>query len=448
VAARSDGRARAAGERYVEVVAAELPGLVKPIVAADRTARQDPHVAASGPPHRAPAPRLAGPALPSALLALALVLLGVNLRATMASLPPLLDEVERDLELTGAGAGLLTALPVLCMGAFAPPAHRLAHRFGREATATGALALIAIGTALRLGGASGAVFGGTFVAGVGIAICGVVLPGIVKEFFPARAGAATGAYLVALAVGASLAAALAVPIARALGSWEASLAAWCLPALVALGVWLPITRRLNQREPREEAARGGLPWRTRPAWLLVALLALQGALFYGYLAWLAPAYEARGWSAAATGALSGAFLLAQLGAVFALPAVTDRSADRRAGLLGAVGATTVGSVWLAAGPDALPWIPVALVGFGLGGGFSLGVVLLVDYAADPPASSRLSAMVFLASYPVGAATPIFIGALRDATGGFAVAFAALAAAAVAQLGVAARLGPWHRGAVE
>jgi CP family cyanate transporter-like MFS transporter len=381
------------------------------------------------------------------LVGLALVLVAVNLRTTVASLPPLLHEIEGELGLSGATAGMLTALPVLCMAFFAPMAHRLAHRFGREATALGAVALIAAGNGLRFaGGASALLLGGTLVAGVGVAVCGVVLPGVVKELFARRAGAATGAYSVAMMLGAAAAAALAVPLERWLGSWQASLGAWALPALLAFVAWLPVTVRANERDPvGVPGAR--LPWRSGPAWLVAVFFSLQASLAYAYLAWLAPAYQARGWSAEAAGALLGGNGLAQLAAALVLPALTDRSIDRRPALIGAVSCTVVGAGWLFAFPAFLPWVASTVLGLGLGGGFSLALVVVVDYAAHAGASSGLAAMVFLVGYTAAAAAPVIVGALRDATGGFTVPFLLLAWLAVAELAMATRLGPGHRSSV-
>jgi CP family cyanate transporter-like MFS transporter len=93
---------------------------------------------------------LSGRRVHPALLAAAVSVLALNLRLTMVSLPPLLPDVQRDLGLSGATAGVLTALPVLCMALFAPGAHRLAHRVGREATTLGAVFLVAVGNGLRL----------------------------------------------------------------------------------------------------------------------------------------------------------------------------------------------------------------------------------------------------------------------------------------------------------
>lgn len=110
-------------------------------------------------------------------------------------------------------------------------------------------------------------------------------------------------------LGAAVSPAMAVPARDALGSWQASLGAWALPAVVAAVAWVPVARRVNEREPAGESRPGRLPWRSRPAWLLAAFMSAQSALAYAYLGWLAPAYESRGWSAATTGALLGALHL-------------------------------------------------------------------------------------------------------------------------------------------
>lgn len=391
---------------------------------------------------------VAAPPLHPVLLGVALVLLAVNLRTTVGSLPPLLSHVERDLGLSGAAAGLLTAVPVICMAWAAPAAHRVAHRYGREATALASVVLIAIGNGVRLEGMHAPVlFGGTFLAGLGIAACGVVLPGIVKELFEGREGRASAMYIVAMMIGAGVAGAVSVPLEGLLGSWSAALAAWALPAILAAVVWVPVVARLNERESEAESHPGRLPLRSRPAWLLAAFFSAQASIAYAYMGWLSPAYEARGWSAASAGLLFGVYNLTQFVTALVLPTLADRSSDRRPVILFAVGLTTLGSLWLWALPEVLPWAAVVTIGLGLGGGFSLALLVVVDYSTDPGASSRLAAMVFLVGYSAGAVVPVITGALRDATGGFGLPFGLLAAVAVAQLLVATRLSPVNRGTV-
>ena len=384
------------------------------------------------------------------------------MRTPIASLPPLLVDIQGALGLSGATAGLLTALPVLCMALCAPPAQRLAERVGEELTALVAVALIAAGLGLRLGGADAPVlFGATLVAGVGIAVGGVTLPAIVKARFPGRPGAATAAYSVPMMLGAAVAPALAVPLARGTGSWQASLACWALPASAAAVLWASFARRPAGAGPRVAAggrrpgrARrldatpyGGLPWRSRGAWLLAAFLSVQSVLAYAYLAWLAPSYEARGWPAATAGALLGLLHVAQLATALALPTLADRSRDRRPVLAGAVGCTVVGALALVTAPDVAPWAATAVLGLGLGGGFSLALLLLADLSATPAAAGRLAAMTFLVCYSAAAVAPVLAGALHDASGGYTVPFAVLAALACLELALATRLRPALRGSV-
>ena len=384
-------------------------------------------------------------------LVLGLLLVAFSLRTTVTSLPPLASEIRRDLALSSAAVGLLTSLPLLCMAAFGATAHRLAERWGREATTLAAIACVAAGNGLRLAGDHVAVlFAATLVAGIGVAAGGVLLPGIVKASFPGRAGAATGATSVVMMLGAATAGALAVPLQRLLGSWEASLAFWLLPALPALALWGAVVARRRQRPPAREERDGravALPWHMPIAWQLGAFFALQASVSYAYMAWLPPRYEALGWSSAAAGSLLGVINLAHMPTALLLPALADRSSDRRPALLGAVALTVVAAVWLFALPDVLPWLATSLAGLGLGGGFSLTLVLIVDYGADAGASSGLAAMVFLIGYTAAAAAPIAIGALHDALGGYRVAFGTLALLALAQLAMATRLGPRHRGTV-
>ncbi|MGZ4616310.1 MAG: MFS transporter [Actinomycetes bacterium] len=385
--------------------------------------------------------------VPARLLLLAIFLVALNLRACLASLPPLVHTIQADLGLSSAVAGLLTTLPVLCMGVFAPVSQRLAHSVGREATVGIALGLLLLGLLLRLaGGVLPLLFLSTLLAGVGIALCGTVLPGIVKEFFAERSGLVTGVYLLAMMVGATAASALAVPLAGALGSWQRSLAAWSVVAAVGLAAWLPVVRAVNDHdEPQDPpvpgAPRGPLPWRSATAWLLAAYLAMQSFGFYSQLAWISPSYEDRGWTARDAGLLLALWSIVQLVSGLGAPVLADRLRDRRPLVAAAVCATLVGLLGVTLAPGAAPVVWIALMGLGQGGGFALGLVKLVDYAPSPAASARLSALVFFISYSVASLGPLVFGALHDMTDSFTLPYTLLAGVAVVQLILVPRLRP-------
>lgn len=145
------------------------------------------------------------------LLLLGLILVALNLRPALSSLSPLLADVSSSLGLSAAQAGLLTTLPVLCLGLFAPMAPILARRFGAERVVFGILLTLAGGIILRSSFGEVGLFAGSLIAGASIGIIGVLLPGIVKRDFAARAGAMTGVYTMALCLGAALAAGATVP---------------------------------------------------------------------------------------------------------------------------------------------------------------------------------------------------------------------------------------------
>ncbi len=423
---------------------------------------------------RPPGPRQPG----GGALVLALALVALNLRPAIASVPPVLPDIQRDLRLSGAAAGALTALPVVCLGLFAPVAARLAGRFGVDRVVAWALVVLGAGTLARAVGGAAGLFAATFLAGIGLAVGGALLPGIVKAHFAAdRAATVTGLYTTGLAGGALLAAALTVPLRNLLGgSWAPALAVWALPAVAALAVWRQVAATagigppagpepLGSRSvggagsrsvggagsrsasPAAEAsppARGGLPWRSGLAWRVTLYTGLQSLLFYASLTWLSPLFQARGWSAERAGALLAVFSLTQLVATLGLPVLADRTGDRRPWIALAVSACTAGLLALAVAPLAAPWLVAAVIGFGTGGQFAMALTLLVDAAADPAASRRLSGMAFLVGYLLAAAGPAAVGGLYDATGGFTAAFLALTAIGVVTLALGVSI---RRGAV-
>ena len=153
---------------------------------------------------------------------------------------PLLSEVSSSLGLSAAQAGLLTTLPVLCLGLFAPLAPILARRFGAERVVLGILLTLAGGIILRSNFGEIGLFAGSVLGGASIGIVGVLLPGIVKRDFAKHAGTMTGVYTMALCLGAAMAAGSTVPLSEHFGnSWAMGLGFWVIPALVAAVFWLP-----------------------------------------------------------------------------------------------------------------------------------------------------------------------------------------------------------------
>jgi CP family cyanate transporter-like MFS transporter len=376
------------------------------------------------------------PAAPAAIrgvvVLVALVLAALNLRPALASVGPLLPAIQRDLGLSGAEAGLLTTIPSLCFGFFAPVAPRLASRFGVERTMVAALALLTAAVALRSTGGAGVLFAATLVAGVVIAISQTLLPAIVKRRFASRAILATGIYALSVNLGALLAASLSAPLSSALGgSWRGSLALWSLLVPVAVLTWLLLERRAPLPDPAvRDAPRRGLPWRSRGAWALTLYMGGLSIIYIVALTWLAPLYHHHGYSDARAGAVLSVFTAAQIASGLIIPLLAHRRGDRRWWLGTTVGAVGLGVLGAAVAPTAAPWLWACVAGLGMGGAYPLVLALFVDRAASPQQAGELTAMGFCGGYLIAAIGPAGAGAISDLTGSLAVPFGILAVVAL------------------
>lgn len=367
------------------------------------------------------------------MILLALALVAPNLRIALSSVPAVVADIQAETGWSDAVIGLLTTIPVLCMGAFALVVPRLAGRIGRARTVSLALGLLAVTLALRaFADHPGVLPVSAFLAGVGIALAAGLVPGVVREQVPDSVGAATGLWTSTMMIGAAMGGALTVPIALALDSWTAALAVWAVPAVIALVVWT-LVERGNDREPPATVRLADLPWRHRTAWALTAYLALNSIVFYTSLAWIAPAYVDRGWSQEDAGLLLGLFTASQVIAAFTMPPLAERVTRRRALYAAAIVLVSATLLVMAAAPSLAPVVVVFVFGFMLGGGFAMALALLSEFAADAAGSARLTAMAFFVTYLAAAGGPFVAGWLLDRFSSWSLVFALLACVAAAQL---------------
>jgi CP family cyanate transporter-like MFS transporter len=83
-------------------------------------------------------------------------------------------------------------------------------------------------------------------------------------------------------------------------------------------------------------------------------------------------------------------------------------------------------------PDA-GWLWAVLLGLAVGPLFPLTMTLPLDVAAEPAAVASLAAMMLGVGYTLSAASPLLLGVVRDAAGGFTPVLWCIAAAATALL---------------
>jgi CP family cyanate transporter-like MFS transporter len=287
----------------------------------------------------------------------------------------------------------------------------------------------ALGTAARGAGGLAALYAGTLLAGAAIALAQVVVPALVRARAPERAGVLTGAYSMSLVAGATVATFTAIPFERALGSWQASLAVWGLPALIAAAVWVPLAARAHDPVP---APVGAPPWREKLGWSIALFMGLQSMCFFSTISWLPEILTADGISKGYAGTLSGVTQLVQILPAFAVPVLAARARTQR-GLLAVIVATTlIGLLGVLLVPDAaLVWM--VILGAGQGGALGLGLILPVLRGRDPAHAASLTAMAMGVGYLIASTGPALVGAARDVSGGWEWPIIVLLAMAAAQV---------------
>jgi MFS transporter, CP family, cyanate transporter len=399
-----------------------------------------------------------------ALLMAGILVLAVNLRAAIASLPPVFPDLSAALHLSSAEISVLAAVPVLCFGVFSGLGGPLSRSFGEERVLLAALLLLAGGLVLR-GALPGAMlFPGTVLAGGAIALMNVLLPSLVKRRRPEQAGLLIGAYLLMLAAGAVVGSLIAVPVFRAAGGahggagWpvKLTLGLWALPAAAAALVWLPQIRYRTRPArpgpdlpgpdpagpaPAARRAAGPAPAARRRrvgvhrhalAWQVAAFMGLQSMVYYGSLSWLPTLFQDRGVSATSAGGLLALMNLGNAVTAMLLPILAHRARDQRLLVTAAVLATAGGLTGTLVAPTGSAALWALLLGLGQGATLGLGIFFTMARAPDPVAAASLSGFAQSSGYLVAAAGPLAVGFLHAATGGWTVPVLTL-------LGVAALL---------
>ncbi|MDR5701343.1 MFS transporter [Agromyces aerolatus] len=379
----------------------------------------------------APAPLWAG----RTLALIGIVLVAFNLRSAVASLSPILAELEAEIELGVIAIGVLGMLPPLCYAVFGIVTPSVAKRFGLEVTLVAALAALTVGLAGR-GLAPDALWlvlasALTFAA---IGVGNVLLPPLVKRYFPDRVGLMTTVYATAMAVSTFVPPLVAVPVATAT-HWRISLGEWAVFAALSLIPWIVVlvrpARGRTAGVPREAVpSELGRLARSRLAWALTTIFTVSGFNVYALFAWLpAMLHDLAGTSHAESGALLSWYAAMGLPASILVPLVAARFGRIRPVVYVSVVTLIVGYGGLLLAPATATWLWVALAGIGplL---FPLSLVLINLRTRTPAGSVALSGFVQSVGYLLVAAGPLLIGGLHEWTGGWTWPILILAATAV------------------
>ncbi|WP_240944451.1 MFS transporter [Micromonospora thermarum] len=369
-----------------------------------------------------------------------MLLVALNLRAAVTSLGALLDEVRTGLGLSGAMAGLVTTLPTIAFAGLGALTPWLVRRVAPARVLVVAMAALAAGQVLRAVTGSALVFVLTSaLALAGIAVANILLPMLVKQHFPHRTGLVTGAYTMALTTGTTVAAASAVPIAHAFGSWRVGLGVWAGLAAVAVLPWVPLALRARAAARRATPTADAAPRlrirpaRTRLGWAMAVYFGAQSLSGYAIMGWLAQLFRDAGYRPEAAGLLLAGVTALGVPIALLMPALAGRMRTLRPLVLSLTAASTLAYLGLALSPHdgALLWVTLLALGQGA---FPLILTTIGLRARTAEGTVALSAFAQSTGYVIAALGPLLVGVLYEATGGWTAPIGFLLAALTVQTG--------------
>ena len=403
----------------------------------------------------------------------AIILTSFCLRAPITGVGSIIGMIKAELMLSNSGAGMLTTIPLLVFAALSVLVGKIAGGMGTGRCMLTSMIILCVGIAARSLLGSGGLYVGTVLIGTGIAAGNVLIPGIVKAYFPEKVGLLTGIYATIMSGMGGVSTGISVPIALRFG-WKTALLIWLVLACAAALTWIPNrgcttetkggerrdddradsgdenfaddradsgsknfaddrtdsgSKKLAERHTGNMTASGveSLPGKRKSvasspmAWAIVFYFGIQSFVFYCFIAWLPTIMQAKGFSLDTSGFFTSLFILIGIPATFIVPIISEREGDECVinvvtGLLFTVG---MALILISSDPVVLT-IANICAGLGVGACFSQSMALFGLRTKDARDASSLSGLSQSIGYLFAAIGPACTGWICDVTGSWTV----------------------------
>lgn len=366
------------------------------------------------------------------VLVAGIIVVAFNLRPGITSVGPVIRFIRDDISISNGTAGLLTSLPLIAFAVISPLVPNLARKFTKEKALIIGLSLIIIGILVRSMAVFVLLLAGTFIVGVGIAICNVLLPSIIKDRFPLKVALMTSFYTTAMNIFAASASGLTHPFAAGLNlGWQVALLVWAIPALLAVVVWIFILNKFTQPQEKIKLSSrtvfsGNRMWKSPLAWIVAIFMGLHSIVFYVTVSWLPEILHDYGMSMETAGWLLSLTQIVGVPASFVLPLLADKM-QKQSVIACSVGVSALlgysgllfGNSW------GVMLISLLLIGITLGGGFALALTFIGLRSKDAEQATELSGMAQSFGYLLAAVGPFAIGFIYDLTASWTAALVIL-----------------------
>ena len=353
---------------------------------------------------------------------LTIALLAFNLRTAVSSISPVVTFIQKEIPLPIVTIGLIGIAAPLSFALATSLSYRPARRYGVEKTLMITIAMIILGHALRaLAWDSTSLFAGSLLSLLGMGIGNVLMPVMVRKYFPNRVGLVSSFYITLTALSATLGSFVAVPVAEAFG-WRFSLGQWAIfSVLAAIPLIALLGNSTPEKQPEDQDGKRAI-WRSPTAWAIAGMQGMTSVFGYVSFAWLPLLLiEHNGVSVAQGGLLLSLFAIMGLPTSLLVPMLAAKYPASHTYITLFSGSMGVaGTLGILFGTNQMLWLFVILAGLGPSM-FPLALTLFNLRAKKRSTVLAVSAFGQGISYSTATISVFTVGVLRELTGGWEAA---------------------------
>ena len=356
----------------------------------------------------------------SILIILGVIFLSLILRTPITSVGAILGPLKSILDINNTVAGFITTIPLIAFAIFSPMVAKLSNKAGLEKTLLLAVITISIGLALRFYINTYVFFLTTFIIGVGITVGNVLLPGLVKKYYPEKLGLMTGFYAVVMNVGAAVAAGISYPILSTnIGGekFSTGLAVniWLVIAVINVFVYTAMSKNSSVSEVKDSHEKVHGYFKYSKMWTIMLSMGLQSALFYCSVSWFSEIMISKGFTPETAGLLLSISQFAQFPSTFIVPILADKLHNKliipvviTIGYL----VSLVGMLYTS-GNFVIMLTFIIIFALAGGGSFSYVMYLFSVKSRNESEAADISGLAQSGGYLLAAVFPPLLGYIRD-----------------------------------
>jgi len=359
--------------------------------------------------------------------------MALSARLAVAGVSPILTPMAVDLPFDAASTGILGMLPTAgfaLMGFLTP---QLLRRIELEPLLLAAILLAVTGQLGRALGTNVTVFLLlSLLTMIGLGLGNIVLPPLVKKYFPDRVGLLTALYVTLFSISTALAPQLAVPIAEGAG-WRVSIGIWSIVGAVAALPWIILlardrsARRASKSPPARTPPPDGpriRPWRSRIGWGLALIFAGCSSNTFALFTWLPAVLIDHGMSPGTAGSMLALYAIIGLPTSLIVPLLVARVRRPFPIAISFTAMFAVGYAGLLLAPAISAPFWVIMAGLGQGT-YSFALLMINKRTRTTAGSGALSGFSQGVGYSLACLGPLLFGLLHDLSSSWIPSFGLL-----------------------